>query len=98
MIYKDHQDLENLYEEVVLKEGIEVPNTDVGQDPREGYPEKLDEFEPDTEETNPFVLVNDLLGDKVDYNTITKIFGIMHELASKSFRDGQQKGKETWKN
>jgi len=47
MIYEDRQKLENAYDQVLLKEGTEVPNMDIEQDPREGYPEKFNETNDD---------------------------------------------------
>jgi hypothetical protein len=100
MLYEDHQNLESAYDKVLLKEGQEILNMNVGQDPREAYPEKFDEEESEPEDVFKKSLneIYQILDSKVDHEVLYTINKIMQRLYVAAFSEGQHRGKETWKN
>lgn len=103
MKYQDHQKLENAYDQVLLKEGVEIPNMDVGQDPREGYPEKFDEEDQNVSAIDIFnqglrEFSRELETDSDNQTKYNTFVGILKKVSKAYFEEGQRRGKETWKN
>ena len=87
----------------VKKEGIEVPNMDVGQDPREPYEQHgMEDLEQEPMEKDVFGQalsdIEKILKHRVNYEVIGNINTIIKNLYVHAFSEGQQRGKETWKN
>ena len=87
----------------IKKEGTEVPNMDVGQDPREGYPEKFDEPEESQDiDQDSFksasVEIYKLLQGFVPDEKLFRVIELLKDVSNSSVSRGQALGKETWKN